>query len=184
MEDERIIALYWARDPQAVEETEQKYGNWCRSLSYGILRNRQDAEECVNDTWIRAWNAIPPQRPVSLRAFLSRIVRNCSLQRYRNARAGKRGGGQVPLVLEELTDLLSDGPEAQLEAAELGRLLERLVRQLPEKDRLVFLRRYWYLDSIDAIARRYHMAASSVRASLSRSRKKLKQQLEQEGIWL
>ena len=184
MEDQKIVELYWERSEEAIKETDLKYGKYCHYIAYSILYCTEDAEECVNDTWIRAWNAIPPQRPVSFRAFLGRIVRNCSLQRYRNARAGKRGGGQVPLVLEELTDLLSDGPEAQLEAAELGRLLERLVRQLPEKERLVFLRRYWYLDSIDAIARRYHMAASSVRASLSRSRKKLKQQLEQEGIWL
>lgn len=182
MEDQAIIELYWARDEQAIRETEQKYGAYCRSIAHGILRSRQDAEECVNDTWLRAWNAIPPQRPFVLRAFLGKITRNLSLQVWERTRAQKRGGGQLPLVLEELEDCFSDGPELLLEAAELSRLLDRFVHTLPEKDRCVFVRRYWYFDPVEEIARRYRMASGSVKSSLHRSRNKLKACLEKEGM--
>lgn len=182
MEDLDIIGLYWKRDERAVTETEQKYGAYCRSISYGILRNHQDAEECVNDTWVKAWSVIPPQRPFALGAFLGTIARNLSLNRYRMAQAQRRGGGTVPLILEELRDCTADGPEQLLEAAELGRLLDRFLRQLSQKDCCVFMRRYWYMDSLEDIARRYHLPLGSVKSILHRSRKKLKQYLEQEGI--
>lgn len=183
MDDAGIIDLYWARDEQAVAETDRKYGAYCRSISYQILKNREDMEECVNDTWVRAWNAMPPQRPFALGAFLGRITRNLSLNYYRRSQAKRRGGGMVPLLLEELKDCSADGPEQLLEAAELGRLLDRFLRQLPQKDCCVFMRRYWYMDSLDDIARRYHMALGSVKSSLYRSRQKLKVYLEQEGIF-
>ena len=114
VDDTGIIDLYWARDERALTETERKYGPYCRSISYHILKNRQDAEECVNDTWVRAWNAMPPQRPFALGAFLGKIVRNVSLTRYRGARTQRRGGGQMPLILEEIQDMVSDGPEQLL----------------------------------------------------------------------
>ena len=183
MDDTGIIDLYWARDERAVTESERKYGAYCRSISYQILKNRQDVEECVNDTWVRAWNAMPPQRPFALGAFLARIVRNLSLNYYRKAQAQRRGGGMVPLLLEELRDCAADGPEQMLEAAELGRLLDRFLRQLPQKDCCVFMRRYWYMDSLEEIARRYHMALGSVKSSLFRTRQKLKAYLEQEGVF-
>ena len=104
MEDSAIIDLYWAREERALTETDTKYGHMCRSIAYQILQDRWDSEECVNDTWLRAWNAMPPQRPTILSAFLSRITRNLSLDRYKAARAEKRGGGQMPLALEELGD--------------------------------------------------------------------------------
>ena len=182
MDDTGIIDLYWARDEQALTETEEKYGSYCRSISYHILKNKQDAEECVNDTWIRAWNAIPPQRPFALGAFLAKITRNVSLSHYRKARTQRRGGGQLPLSLEEIQDMVSDGPEQLLEAAELSRLLDRFLRQLPQKDCCVFMRRYFYMDSLDDIALRYHMAMGSVKSSLFRTRQKLRVFLEQEGI--
>ena len=111
MEDQTIIELYWARDEQAIRETEQKYGAYCRSIAHGILRSHQDAEECVNDTWLRAWNVIPPQRPFVLRAFLGKITRNLSLKVWERTRAQKRGGGQLPLVLEELEDVYHERPD-------------------------------------------------------------------------
>ena len=182
VDDTGIIDLYWARDERALTETERKYGPYCRSISYHILKNRQDAEECVNDTWVRAWNAMPPQRPFALGAFLGKIVRNVSLTRYRGARTQRRGGGQMPLILEEIQDMVSDGPEQLLEAAELSRLLDRFLRQLPQKDCCIFMRRYWYMDSLEDIALRYHIALGSVKSSLFRTRKKLRAYLEQEGI--
>lgn len=182
VEDLDIIQLYWQRDERAVAETEQKYGAYCRSISYGILRNHQDAEECVNDTLVKAWNAIPPQRPFALGAFLGTIARNLSLNRYRMARTQRRGGGTVPLILEELRDCTADGPEQLLEAAELGRVLDRFLRRLPQKECCIFMRRYWYMDSLEDIARRYHLPMGSVKSSLFRCRRKLKEYLEQEGI--
>lgn len=182
MEDRAIIDLYWSRNEQAVKETEEKYGAYCRSIAWNILHNRQDTEECVNDTWFRAWNSMPPHRPCILRAFLGKITRNQALKRYEADRAQKRGGGQLPLVLQEMDGCLSDGPELQLEAAELGRALDRFVRTLPRKDCCVFVRRYWFLDPVEDIARRYRMAVGTVKSSLHRSRKKLRQHLEQEGL--
>ena len=182
MEDTGIIDLYWARDERAVEETERKYGAYCRSVSYRILKNRQDVEECVNDTYVKAWTVMPPQRPFALGAFLARIVRNLSLNYYRAGHAQRRGGGQVPLLLEELQDCAADGPEQLLEAAELSRLLDRFLRQLPQKDCCVFLRRYWYMDSMEEIARRYHIPLGSVKSILFRTRQKLREYLVKEGI--
>ena len=183
MDDTGIIDLYWARDERAVEETERKYGSHCRSISYRILKNRQDMEECVNDTYVRAWNTIPPQRPFALGAFLAKIVRNLSLNYYRAGHAQRRGGGQVTLLLEELEDCAADGPEQLLEAAELSRLVDRFLRQLPQKDCCIFMRRYWYMDSVEEIARRYHMALGSVKSSLFRTRQKLRVYLEEEGVF-
>ena len=184
MDDNAIVALYWARDERAVQETARKYGAYCHTVAFNVLKNRQDAEECVNDTYVQAWNAMPPQRPCALRAFLGKITRNLAINIYRAAHTKRRGGGQIPMVLEELEDCFSDGPETALEEAELTRLLDRFLRQLPQKDCCVFVRRYWYLDSMMEIAARYHMALGSVKSSLHRSRKKLKEYLEQEGIFV
>ena len=184
MDDNAIVALYWARDERAVQETARKYGAYCHTVAFNVLKNRQDAEECVNDTYVQAWNAMPPQRPCALRAFLGKITRNLAINVYRAAHTKRRGGGQIPMVLEELEDCFSDGPETALEEAELTRLLDRFLRQLPQKDCCVFVRRYWYLDSMMEIAARYHMALGSVKSSLHRSRKKLKEYLEQEGIFV
>ncbi len=182
MEDSGIIALYWARDERALEETAEKYGGYCRSISYNILKNIQDAEECVNDTYVRAWNAMPPQRPMSLGAFLGKITRNLSLSCYRAAHAQRRGGGQLTELLTELEESAAGDPQQHLEAAELTRLLDRFLRSLPRKESCIFLRRYWYMDPLEEIAQRYHMAIGTVKSSLHRSRRKLKDYLEQEGL--
>lgn len=184
MEDRAIIDLYWARQERAIWETERKYGIYCRTIAENITKNRQDAEECVNDTWLRAWNVMPPQRPGILPAFLGRITRNLALDRYKAFHTEKRGGGQLPLVLEELSECLTGGvsPEQLLEEAELSRILDRFLRSLPEKEGCVFLRRYWYADTTLEIARRYRMSEGTVKSMLHRTRKRLRSYLEQEGV--
>lgn len=186
MEDRSIIDLYWARQEQAIVETERKYGSYCRTIAENILKNRQDAEECVNDTWLRAWNVMPPQRPSILSAFLGRITRNLSLDYYKALHTDKRGSGQLPLILEELSECLSDGKttEELAEAAELSRIVDRFLRTLPEKEYCIFLRRYWYADTTLEIARRCRMSEGTVKSTLHRTRSKLRTYLEQEGVAL
>ena len=184
MEDHAIIALYWAREERALEETASKYGSYCRTIAYNILHSLEDSEECVNDTWLRAWNTMPPQRPSILSAFLAKITRNLSLDRYKAGHAAKRGGGQVPVALEELGDCVAESGsvEEQLELEELTRLLDRFLRNLSEKECCLFLRRYFFVDSTKEIAERYHMAEGSVKSSLYRTRQKLREVLEKEGV--
>ena len=186
MEDQAIIDLYWARKEQALEESDRKYGGFCRTIAYNILHSLEDSEECVNDTWLRAWNTMPPQRPGVLQAFLGRITRNLSLDRYKAARADKRGGGQMPLALEELGDCVPSAAsvEEALALEELTRLLDRFLRALPERECCIFLRRYWYVDGTKEIARRYDMAEGSVKSTLYRTRQKLRAALEKEGVVL
>ena len=185
MEDNRIIELYFSRSEDAIVETDRKYGGFCYSIAYNILFNREDSEESVSDTYLSAWNTIPPTRPGIFSFFLGKITRNLSLDRCKAKGAARRGGGQLPLALEELGDCLSGGdtPEDALTAAELGKAIDRFLRTLPDKDCCVFLRRYWYLDNVGDIARRYHMAEGSVKSSLFRTRKKLREYLQQEGVW-
>ena len=181
-----IIDLYWARQEQALEETDRKYGSYCWTIAHNILRNRQDTEECVNDTYWKAWNAMPPHRPAILSAFLGRIARNLSLDRFKAGRTGKRGGGRVLVALEELEECIpgSSNVEQALADAELARMIDRFLRKLPEKECCVFMRRYWYVDTVHEIARRYHMSEGTVKSSLHRTRNKLRSYLEQEGVAL
>ena len=184
MEDREIIALYWSRQEQALEETNRKYGSYCWTIAYHILRSREDTEECVNDTWLRAWHAIPPNRPAILSAFLGRITRNLSLDRYKAGKTEKRGGGRMILALDELSQCLPDGQNVEqlVEQAELSRLIDRFLRTLPEKERCIFLRRYWYVDTTLEIAQRYKMSEGTVKSTLHRTRQKLKTYLRQEGM--
>ena len=184
MEDRAIVELYWARNEQALTESEQKYGSYCKTIAYHILHSTEDSEECVNDTWLRAWNTIPPQWPSILQAFFAKITRNLSLDRYKASRAGKRGGGQTAVALEELGDCIPacTSVEETVELRELTRLLDRFLRDLPEKECCVFLRRYWYVDGVRDIAQRYDMAEGSVKSTLYRTRQKLRVFLEQEGV--
>jgi len=153
-------------------------------VARNILDRAEDAEECVNDTWLRAWNAIPPQRPNALQAFFGKLVRNLSLDRWRSLRAAKRGGSQVELALEELEGCLSDRDRVEdvLSAGETAAVISRFVRALPDTDRRLFVRRYWHLDSIQALTRRFGMSEGQVKSRLHRIRQRLKTQLEKEGI--
>ena len=186
MEDSAIIALFWAREERALEETDRKYGSYCWTIAHNILRSREDTEECVNDTWLRAWYAMPPQQPAILSSFLGCITRNLALDRYKGDRTGKRGGGRLAVALEELEDCLSgsESVEQAVAGAELSRAIDRFLRTLPEKDCYIFLRRYWYMDTTLEIAHRYKMAEGTVKSTLHRTRRKLKDYLEKEGIWL
>ena len=186
MEDCDIIELYWRRDQQAVSETAEKYGGFLRGIAWNILRNHGDAEECVNDTYFRAWNAIPPDRPTAFRAWLGRITRNLALTRYRKNTAGKRGGGQTALALEELSECVSGTActEEELENRELAELINRFLERLPQRQRTIFMRRYWHMASIGDIARAYGMTESQVTSQLFRTRKKLRELLVKEGVAL
>lgn len=183
MEDEKIVALYWQRSEQAIAQTEQKYGNYLNSISYHILRSREDAQECVNDTYHHAWNAMPPDRPNVLATFLGKITRRLSIDRWRRNTADKRGGGEVALALDELGECVSgkDSVEDQTAHRELIRTLDGFLASLPDDHRRVFLCRYWYMDSVQEIAEQFGFSRSKVTAMLHRTRKKLRTRLEEEG---
>lgn len=186
MEDHAIIDLYFARQEQALTETDRKYGPYCRSIAGNILHDPQDTEECVNDTWLKAWNAMPPQRPNCLSAFLGKITRNLCLDRCRISRAEKRGGGAVALALEELGDCLPSRQtvEDAVDASELSGFIDRFLRTLPQRDCALFLRRYWYMDSTRELCGRFALTEGSVKSILHRTRNKLREYLEKEGIFL
>lgn len=186
MEDKQIVALYWARSETAISETAAKYGRYCYTIAYHILHSHEDSEECVSDTYLRAWNAMPEQRPDRLQAFLGRITRNLSLNRWEKASAEKRGAGQVPLALEELRECLpeADTTESVADDLVLTDVLNRYLASLSAEKRKIFMRRYWYLSSISEIAADYALSESKVKMTLFRCRRELKQLLEKEGIVL
>lgn len=182
MDDPAIVALYWKRDETAIAETERKYGGYCRAIAKNILSSPEDAEECVSDTWHNAWNAIPPQKPDSLGAFLGRIVRNLSISRWRQEHAQKRFSG-LEALLSELEDCLSapNGVEEAVEGSELTALVERWLEGLDKDDRAVFLRRYWYGEEVKTLAKAWGAGANQMAKRLMRLRKSLKAELEREG---
>ena len=183
MEDSKIIDLYWARKEQALAETDAKYGSYCRTIARNILRNFEDTEECVSDTWLHAWNSMPPQRPGILSAFLGRITRNLSFDRCKYQQAAKRGGGALPLALDELEDCASqDSLEKAMDRKELAVAFNSFLESLPETERLVFLSRYWYLDPIADIAEHFGFSVSKVTSMLRRTRGRLRQALEKEEL--
>lgn len=184
MDDNKIIELYWNRSEKAISETATKYGGYCYTIAYNILSNSEDSEESVNDTWLAAWNTMPPRRPKLLAAFLGKMTRYISLDRWKNRTARKRGGGEVPLVLEELEECISgeDSVEKEYLQKEFAKSLNQFVENLPDVERKVFLCRYWYMDSIETIAERFGFSESKVASMLHRTRGKLRKMLEQEGI--
>ena len=184
MEDKQIIDLYWARSETAISETASKYGRYCHSIAFNILRSHEDSEECVNDTFFNAWKAMPPQRPNKLSAFLGTITRNLSLDKWEQYNAEKRGLGQVPFALEELHDCIPALENADQIADDLTltEILNQFLNTLPKDRRKIFIRRYWYMNTIKEIAKGYSMSESKVKMSLLRSRKELKQLLEKEGF--
>lgn len=186
MGDREIIELYWQRNEAALEESQRAYGGYCFAVANNILADREDAEECVNDTWLRAWNAIPPHRPHSLSAFFGCITRNLSLDKYAAKRAAKRGGSEVELVLDELEECIgiSDTVEQATENAELEASINAFLYTLPDRERNIFLCRYWDMKTLRAISEKYGIKEANVKASLYRSRAKLKLFIEREGIIL
>ena len=184
MEDQKILELYWDRDEQAIVETQIKYGKWCTGIAYRILESQEDTEECVADTFMSAWDHIPPQRPTAFRAWIGKVTRNLALSRYRKQHAGKRGSGEVALALEELGDCVSgdESPEGSLDRELLYNTINTFLGELDQLHRVVFMRRYWYLDPIAQIAGRYDMSVNQVNSLLYRLRQQLRSRLEEEGI--
>lgn len=184
MNDREIVDLYWQRSEQAISETEKKYGRYCRIIAYNILENTQDSEECVNDTWLSAWNSMPDKRPERLNPYLARITRNAALTKSMKKAAQKRGGGELELALEELDACIPSGYslEQEVEARELAKAIDAFVGTLPEEEQLVFIGRYWFLATERELAERRGCSRSRINAMLKRTREKLKKTLLQEGL--
>ena len=183
MNDQELIDLYWARDEQAIRETGVKYGRLCASIARNILKNAQDCEECINDTYFALWNAIPAQRPSRFSVFIGRITRNLALKRFTYLSAAKRNPNAV-LSLEELGDCVSgrDTVESEVEHRRVEQAIDAFLwAQSPEK-RTIFIRRYWYFDSIEAICQSTGFSQSKVKSMLYEMRRKLRAHLEREGI--
>lgn len=183
MEDMNILELFWARTQDAIPAAAERYGALCRAVAGNILANSWDAEECVNDVWLAAWNSIPPARPERLGAYLARLTRNIALDKLDYNHALKRNR-ELDVALSELGECLAarGGVEEMLEAGQTSNAIDTFLRTLPREQRWVFLRRYWYADPIAEIARRGHMSQGKVKSMLFRTREKLRTYLEQEGI--
>ena len=183
MEDREIVNLYWERNSNAIKETASKYGGYCKTIAKNILGNNEDAEECVNDTYLNTWNSIPPNRPNVLSTYLGKITRNLSFDRFRHRHADKRGGGEIELVLDELGECVSgaDSVEQEVEKKELVRAINSFLDTLPQEKCNIFLCRYWYAISISEIATRFGMSEGNVSVTLNRIRSKLKNHLKERG---
>ncbi len=182
MEDYKIVDLYWAREERAISESDKKYGKMLQSLSLSLLSSREDAEECVNDTYLDAWNAMPEARPMYLGAFLSKITRRISVDRYRREHREKRGG--MENITEELSDCIPTATtvEEEYENGRLARELNRFLAALPKEKRILFVRRYFYAQSVGLMARELHMTESSVKVTLFRIRESLRAFLEERDL--
>ena len=184
MEDDRIVDLYWERSETAINETGNKYSRYCHSISFNILHNNEDADECVNDTYLRVWNAIPPKRPRCLATFIGKITRNLSLDKFKKYSAQKRGFGQTELVLSELGEVIPSlsNVEQETDEKELVGLLNHFINSLPKQKQIIFVQRYWYLEPIKAIAEYSNASESQIKSILFRTRNDLKALLVREGV--
>ena len=183
MEDRQIIKLYWLRDESAISETDTKYGKFCRYIAYQILRNHEDSEEVTNDTYLKTWNTVPPNYPESLKGYVGMISNQLALDRYDAETAAKRGGGEIPLALDELSESVPDSSGGDIcNEVALRDSINLFLRSLPQRSRNIFVRRYWYVSEISEIARDYAMTEAAVAMLLHRIRKKLKKHLEKEGF--
>lgn len=183
MEDSRIVEMYWDRDEEAIRQSEKKYGRYCGAIAHNILFNRADEDECLNDTWIGAWNSIPPQRPEKLGPYLGKITRNAALNMYEKKHAEKRGGGQTALALDELAEVIGKESDAEKQAAlsDLTDSINGFLRHIEKDARVIFVQRYWYMYSVEEIAKFNGFSVSKVKMSLARTREKLRVHLEEEG---
>lgn len=186
MDDETIVTLYWQRDEQAIAETERKYARYLHTIAYNILADREDSSECVNDTYLRAWNSMPPQKPAVLSLYLGKLTRRLSIDRFRRRHAEKRGSGEYARTLEELAECIpAEGtPEKETENEELARVLDAWLRTLSPDTRRAFLLRYYYSDPVERIAHCLGLGENAVRSRLFRAREDLCRCLLKEGITL
>ena len=186
MDDNAIIQMYWDRNDQAICATAEKYGRYCKVIAKNILNNEEDAEECVNDTYLNAWNSMPTHWPERLAAFLGKVTRNIAFNRYKRDHAGKRGSGEVALVLDELLECVSDLDDVEqiIDRRELIKTVNSFVNSLTAEKRNIFVRRYWYADPVSKIAKDRGMLQGSVSKVLERTRKQLKWYLTERGFEL
>jgi len=184
MDDNSILDLYFMRSESAISETAIKYGKYCNTIAMNILQNNENAEECVNDTYFKVWNAIPPERPSIFSAFIGKITRNLSLNKYKEQRTQRHGGGEIPLILDELEGCLpSDrSVEAEVESNAVIEAINAFLNSIDAENRIIFVRRYWYADSIVSIAARFQMSESKIKSIMFRTRNRLRDYLEKEGI--
>jgi len=184
MNDTAILDLYWERSESAITETAKHYGPFCETIAMNILHNKEDAEECVNDTYLRVWNAIPPQRPAVFSSFLGRITRNLSINRYKARKSKKRSVDETAVLLSELEDCIqsSNSVEEEVETEAVAEIIDSFLSHIEESDMMFFVRRYWYADPIVAIAERFAVGESKVKTSLHRTRNKLRDHLKKEGV--
>ncbi|MBR5222765.1 MAG: sigma-70 family RNA polymerase sigma factor [Clostridia bacterium] len=181
MEDNKIIELYWKRDQSAIDESNKKYGKYCRTIAYNILYSKEDSEECVNDTWHNAWRTIPPEKPSKLQYFLGRITRNLALDRYGYNKAQKRNS-DLESAIEEYYECIPNGEFSVEDEVILKKLINEFLESLDSRARIIFLRRYWYALSVQEIAQKMGMSESHVSVILHRTRNRFKDYLKKEGI--
>lgn len=184
MEDRHIVELYLERSEEAITQTDIKYGRYCHKIAYNILGDDEDSEECVNDTYMRVWGSIPPNEPDCLSSFIGKITRNLALDKLRKRNSDKRGGGEVPVALDELSECISGGDQIEKlhDSEDITEALNEFLSGLGKLERSVFMRRYWMLEPIEAIAKRYDISVSKTTTMLFRLRGKLKKHLMKEGI--
>ena len=184
MDDARIVSLYWERNEQAIKESESKYGGYCHAIAYRILTDQEDADESVNDTWLAAWESMPPHRPSILATYLGKLTRRVSLNRWRDSNRDKRGGGEMSLSLDELAECVPDqqNVERAVELAELTDAVNRFLAGLPMIERDVFVCRYWFVASLREIGEKFEFSESKTKSMLFRTRKKLLAYLEKESL--
>lgn len=183
MEDKEIVRLYWERNELAIKETSAKYGRYCYTIAVNILLNKEDANESVNDTWLKTWDCIPPHFPETLATFVGKITRRISLNMWRSGTRKKRGGGQVNLALEELDECIATDQDVErtIEHKELLKLINTFLGKLPDTERDLFVCRYWFLASIKELSEKFAFSESKTKSMLFRTREKLKVYLEKEG---
>lgn len=181
MDDKTIVALYWERSEAAIEQSAQKYGKYCYRIADNILHNHEDNEECVNDTWVRAWNAMPPERPTVLQAFLGKITRNLALDRYGFDHANKRGS-ETQQIADEYWQCIPDDSPSLADQTTLHAAINGFLATLPDRTRIVFLQRYWYMCTVEQIAGETGLSPANVKVMLHRTRRSFKEYLEKEGI--
>lgn len=186
MTDEKIIQLFFQRKEEAIDITSKKYGSYCYKIANNILKNREDTEECLNDTWLEVWNSIPPAKPVHFNFYLAKIIRNLSFNKYKAKYTQKRGHGEISFILDELAECIA-GPsktEDEYIAKELHNSINKFAYSLSERDCNVFIRRYFYAESIQDISKHYRISENNVSVILNRCRRKLKTHLKKEGYLL
>lgn len=184
MEDQEIVALFWQRDESAIEETSKKYGMYCYSIAYRILKNHEDSEESVNDTYVDAWHSIPPNKPLLLSAFLAKLTRRIAIDKWRASRAEKRGSGETALVLDELAECITseNDIDTEIDRKQLAQTVNAFIKTLSDSERKVFVCRYFYMDSLESVCRKFGFSEGKVKSMLFRMREKLRVYLQKEGF--